>query len=137
MTTVFNGNWWFLSLPSNWNGSREEQGYSFFGDPRLGTLQISAAQKEAENVRDEDLREFAQESLQKGARLQSVRVGRLVGFLAQRREGDLSWKEWWLREGKILLYVTYVVPIKDEKKESNQVVAILESLTVKPTLSSP
>lgn len=132
MTQVFDGEWWFLSLPLNWAAKRDADDVTFTANPRIGTIQISAALKESADVSDDDLREFAGD----GIHLTGVSIGRLKGLMRKREEGGLSWSEWWMRDGRVMLYITYIVPTADDGKEERDVQAILESLTVKPSVST-
>ncbi len=126
---VFDGQWWTVALPEGWYAARDKHGATFCRKPRLGTLQISAARKHAGRVRDEDVRDFAADAEGKSPNLRSVRYKAFTGYHSSVLQDALVLHKWWLKEGSLLLYVTYVVPeLQQEPAEFNQVQSILESL---------
>lgn len=132
MSRIFNGGWWSVRLPNGWQGHPEEHGASFFRTPRHGRLQISAALKEGMEVSDDDLREFAKERVAEGRMLEKVCYQAFSGFQCVHSKGNLTWHEWWLRCGSMMIYATYVTPIdKTTVTEEAAVISILESLAVR------
>ena len=129
MSEIFNGEWWTVQLPTGWHAAPEEHGASFWRTPRAGTLHLSSARKSAGPVSDEDLKDFAAERLTAGHQLQRAESRAFSGFQCIRSDASLSWNEWWLKHGSLMIYATYVVPAdKTSDLEEQEVLAILESL---------
>lgn len=117
MSEAFNGEWWSVSLPNGWKAQREAHGASFSTSSKTGTLQISAARKESGDATEADLLEFAGA---RGASLDNllpIRSTAFSGFVRNKCEQGLRWKEWWLRYGPFIIYATYVTPAGQASRE--------------------
>jgi hypothetical protein len=121
--------WWFVDLPADWRGYPDAGCSTFRADPPLGVLQISAARKDGGIVTDLELREFAEERLGREVALQKAKFGNSAGFTATYRRDGLSWQEWWLKSGCLMVYVTYNVAEGYETIEQATIARILDSLT--------
>jgi hypothetical protein len=124
MMQRFGRAWWSVILPEGWRGQHDEECSTMTRIRCEGALQISAYRKEHRPVTDADLREFAFEQRGGSAQLRRYRFGAFGGFGASSRRNGTYWREWWLRAGRVMLYVTF----SDEKR------ARLRSL--KPVLDS-
>jgi len=58
-------------------------------------------------VLESDLQDFASEHLDAGAKAQSVDAGDFEGFEIAFRDGDIFWRQWYLRNGRQMLFITY------------------------------
>jgi len=96
-------------------------------DDEIGALQISAAFKGSEVV-DADLREFAADHLEAGATPRSTEAGDFVGFEISFSDGDRFWRQWYLRNGCQMLFVTYNCGLDSRGAEDGPVGATLASL---------
>ena len=131
MTRTYESYWWSVELPPGWTASTEGECTTFRATPPLGALQISSARKNSGPVNDEDLREFARERLGHAPLLSAATYGPFSGFSAEREDESLFWKEWWLRSGQTMLYVTYNVIPKYKDSETDAVEAILRNARAK------
>jgi len=129
----FDGIWWCASLPNGWEAIREKQCATFTKDPGLGAVQVSAARRITGPVTDEDLIEFAGGRVPSGIELSELAFGAFSGFSAEYSKEGTHWKEWWLRSGSLILYITYNVKQGKEGLERDDVESLVASL--KPTLS--
>jgi hypothetical protein len=125
---IFNGIWWSVELPQRWRGEGDERCATFQAEPPLGALQISAARKDVGMVTDDDLRDFAAERISKGIELQKTQWGSFVGLVTQYSKRGYFWREWWLRESNLLVYVTYNVRNGYQEQEAEDIHRILASL---------
>ena len=107
MARRFGAAWWSLILPAGWQGQHDEECSTITGPRHSGALQISAYQKERANVTDGDLREFALEQRGSSAPLRRYRFGAFEGFGVTWQSNGTCWREWWLRTGSVMLYVTF------------------------------
>src|SRR5205823_3882442 len=110
------------------SGSQDETCATFLADSPIGALQISAASKGMGFVTDDDLKDFAQEHIDAGAKLGTVTYGPFSGFYLHYPEGEHYWKHWWLRSGNILVYVTYNAEIAAKGVEDEAIERILSTL---------
>lgn len=99
-----------------------------FADADRGALQVSAYRNEEEDVSDEDLQAFASEHVDGDLALEPTVIGAFDGYCVSYEEGDSWWSEWFGRNGRVLLYVTYNCAVADQGEEFAEVEEILESL---------
>lgn len=130
-TNQFESEWWTVDLPVNWMASQVNQCTTLRATPPIGVLQISAARNSAGPVQDSDLREFAIERLGPTVRLSRATYKFVLGFAAEHEDQSLFWREWWLRSGQTMLYVTYNVILKHKNSELLALEAILHSARTK------
>lgn len=93
----------------------------------VGALQVSAAHKDG-FVTDGDLREFANNHLEAGAKAKSLKVGDFEGFLFSYRDDENTWRQWFLRCDATAVFVTYNCPSESKGEEDEIVDSILGSL---------
>ena len=120
---------WSVQIPEGWTGQHDPECATIVGDRDVGALQISVAFKDTV-VFDTDLREFAEEHLEAGAKTRSVQLGDFVGFAIAFSKEDSFWKHWYLRNGKQALLVTYICSLGDRGVEDAAVNMILSTLSV-------
>ena len=95
-----------------------------------GCLQISAAKKDGEVV-DADLREFAAEDLESGAKTWDIQLGEFVGFSFHFGDGELYWQHWYVGCGSVAVFVTYNCDLEARGTEDDAVDEMLRSLTLR------
>ena len=124
-----------MILPEGWRGQHDEECSTITRVRCKGALQISACRKERSAVTDVDLREFAFEQREGSAQLRRYRFGTFGGFGASSLRNGTYWREWWLRAGSVMLYVTF----NDEKRVRLRALKpILDSLAQRVcSLSTP
>lgn len=70
-------------------------------------MQISAYRRDSEDITHDDLLDFAEDELVEGIELLNLQCGEFTGIgFTYLANGDY-WRKWWLRNGYLLLYVTY------------------------------
>ena len=122
--------YWTLKLPQDWVLCNEEDCVTFSGTPDLGALQMSAREKETA-VDNDDLREFATQRVDSSSRLHPVVVGSLVGYYAQSLQDETLWREWWLRSGRVMVYITYNVEESSAGNEDDILEDMLSTLRLR------
>ena len=126
---TFKSEWWTAEVPGGWSASLDAQCVTLRDDPEVGSLQISAAEKEREDVSDEDLLEFVSEGIGEDHAAKIVQLGPFTGFTAESAGQGFSCREWWLRLGRLMVYATYNVPMGLETKDEDRAVhRVLSSL---------
>jgi hypothetical protein len=123
--------YWKVSLPQEWSGRNDAECATFVRPGGPGALQISAARKDSE-VTDDDLRDFAREHLENGAKTKAVTTGDFCGFTFQYRDDENYWRQWFVRHGPFAVFVTYNCPVAAYGEESATVESIVTSLRAQP-----
>jgi hypothetical protein len=108
MNSQFESAWWRTSVPEGWKANEDNVCVTFTSRRLPGALQVSAAIKEAAPVTDADLREFAHERIA-NKQVKAVETTYFDGIHIEFVDNDRFWREWWLKSGNLLLYVTYNV----------------------------
>jgi hypothetical protein len=115
-------------LPPGWRGHLDPECTTITADPEVGALQFSSAFKDGE-VSLADLRDFASEHLDAGAPTRSVHLGDFEGFAIAFGTEDAFWRQWFLRNRKQALFVTYNCSLEDRGIEDAAVDKILATLS--------
>ena len=92
---------------------------------------MSAALKEAAPVTDDDLKELAGKRIG-NRRAKTVKTAKFEGIHVEYFDNDNFWREWWLRSGNLMLYVTYNIEkkLKDiERTTIDEFISGLEPLS--------
>lgn len=118
---------WSLRPPEGWRAWHDEECATLVADDEIGALQISAAFKDSEVV-DADLRDFAADHLDAGANPRPTEAGEFVGFEISFSDGERFWRQWYLRNGRQLLFVTYNCGLDCRGVEDGPLGAALASL---------
>jgi hypothetical protein len=127
----FESSWWVAELPEDWLAETMDECASFSQKQGVGCLQISAYQNLDRSVAHEDLQEFSWEEMQEQPALHPVRCGSFTGFAIVQAADQEWWRKWWLRNGNLLLFVTYNCREESRGKEDAVVDSILETLKPK------
>ncbi len=124
---TFNTTDWSTRIPDDWTTETDPDCTALFHPDGAGILEISASLQE-EAVSFDDLEAIAAEHLDAGADASEVIAGDFEGLgLSYLHEGEL-WKEWYLKSGNLLVFVTYHCLEEDEEKEEGFVDVILGGL---------
>lgn len=118
---------WSISLPDDWEEEHDDEGVTLFDPQGSGSLEITTLEQD-EPVDDGFLEYMAEEHLEAGAEPEEVECGDFEGFELSYGDAEHYWREWYLRAGNLMLYVTYHCPLADEGSEDDAVDAILETL---------
>jgi hypothetical protein len=118
---------WSLLVPDGWRAWHDDECATLVGPGDVGALQISAAFKDSEVI-DADLREFAAEHLKAGAKPRPTEAGDFVGFDIAFSDEECLWRQWYLRNGRQMLFVTYNCGLESRGVEDGPVRAALASL---------
>lgn len=130
MTAHFGRETWSLLVPDDWRAWHDEECATLVADDEIGALQISAAFKDSD-VQASDLREFAAEHLEAGAKAKPTEAGDFVGFEIAFRDEDRFWRQWYLRNGRQMLFLTYNCDLESRSAEDAVLRDILASLVAR------
>ena len=121
---------WHLKMPLHWSFRNDEECVTFTGDPDLGALQLSVREKET-TVDNDDLRAFAADRADAKSHLEPIVISSLVGFYAQTVIDETLWREWWLRAGRVMVYITYNVEAAIAEGEGDIIDAMVSTLRLR------
>lgn len=119
--------WWTISLLPDWVPLDDPECSIFERHGGDGALTISAAQKDG-FVTGEDLREFASDHLSAGANTRDLKIGDFDGFVFRYRDDENYWRQWFVKCGATLLFVTYNCPVDSAEEEDEAVDRMLSTL---------
>lgn len=119
--------YWTVFLPADWVATDHPECATFERHAGVGAPQVSAVHKEG-FITEEDLREFADNHLEAGAKTKSVKWGGFEGFLFSYRDDENTWCQWFLRCAATAVFVTYNCPLESKGENDEIVDSILGSL---------
>ena len=123
--------WWSIVLPDQWAKEEDEACMTFIPPAKDAALQISAYRNNTANPTNDTLREFAQDQVGERLNLSDVEVGGWTGYSFIPEEDGMFSKQWLLRSGATMLYITYSSRATDLSKDHlNGIESILGSLKV-------
>ncbi len=131
----FASRYWTAELPDSWVAEQEEDVDTLYDPDGFGSLQISALPQQ-EPVDDDFLNYLASEHLEAGARPDPVRFGQFSGFTLSYGAEDGFWTEWYLRAGRLALFISYTCAPEHELLEEEIIEGVLKSLTPSQDVAS-
>ena len=129
MAQRFAGDGWSIEVPQGWTVREEDECVHFVPPGRGDGMRLTAARKGEGRVKDADLVDFASEHLDAGAPRRDVRLGDFVGFEIAFDTDDLAVREWTLRAGNVLLFVSYGCVLQSAGRLDEAVEQALITLT--------
>lgn len=119
--------YWQIKLPDDWLVESDPDCEILYQKEGVGELHISANLFDTA-VPDSTLLAMVEEHTDAGADAEEVDLGEFDGvFLDYESKGEF-WREWYLRSGSLLLFVSYVCALQHEGEEDDVVEMMLESL---------
>jgi len=125
----FQSEWWSIMPPDTWEAREDDTCATFTPPASESALQISAARKDSEAITVEDIREFADEQVEPGTALEPVHIGTFAGLRASFIREEQRWDAWWLSQGRLLVFATFIRPMTNPEHELTQVSHSLATLT--------
>ena len=124
----FSQNHWNITLPDDWNAEDEEDYVSLYHPDGVGALLISTFEHE-QVVTDDDLEEFAADHIDSDVESEEVECGDFTGFSFCYAVENEYLCEWYLKSGKLMLFITYSCAVEDEENSEEDIVdTMLDSL---------
>jgi hypothetical protein len=127
--TPFESEWWSITPPKTWEAREDDTCATFTPPVGESALQISAARKESDPISVEEIQEFAEEQVEPGTALEPVRIGTFGGLRASFIRKGQRWDAWWLSQGRLLVFATFIRPMTDPDHELTHVSHSLATLT--------
>ncbi len=98
---------WCCDLPDEWQAEQSDDSVLIVDDDEVSSIEITTLKKEAGDISDDDLKQFADEPLSAGIPAESVAIGSLQGMLFNFEDEEGVWREWYLASGSVMLYITH------------------------------
>jgi hypothetical protein len=130
MRSTFQSLLWQMSAPRPWHAQNCEHCAEFTQPEGAGALHISGALKHYGDVSDDETRAELQKECPQDTEPERTRFGDFSGYGAEYVDWSNSryWKKWFVRSGRVLLFITYNCKRGDEELEMAQICQILSSL---------
>lgn len=120
--------WWLLELPNEWQASQEEDAIVVADQDGVGELIITTLQKESGLVSDDELMEYARDTLEICGGAAQVEVADAVGLYCCFEDAGEYVREWYLRHQDLFLYITYCCDAEDAAMDDAAIDEILATL---------
>jgi hypothetical protein len=130
MRSTFQSHSWQISVPRPWL-ARDCKDCAEFTQPEgAGALHISGALKQHGDVSEDETRAQLEQDCPEDADIERVQFGDFSGYSGEYVDWNESvyWKKWFVRCGRVLLFITYNCKRGDEELEMAQICQILSSL---------
>ena len=125
--SIFQGTSWIINLLPDWTGEHDEDCSTIYHPEGVGALQISAFSKDGK-VTDEDLKDFAQDHIEAGAKLSESNSGDFKGFTLVFVVDNEFWQHWYVAKGNTALFITYNCEAVDREVEIDKIKTMVASL---------
>ncbi len=126
--SIFVGTNWKIELMPEWIGEDDEECATIYHPDGVGALQISSYTKEDEVTQD-DLKEFASEHIEAGAKIVEAKTGAFEGFTFAFGIDNEFWQYWYVSSGKTALLITYNCDDSDQEYEIAKIKTMIASLS--------
>jgi hypothetical protein len=123
---------WSIDLPAGWRAWHDDACATIVGSLEVGALQVSAAFKDSEVLR-QDLLEFAADHIAARARPAEVVAGDFMGIAISFEHDGAFWHHWYLRNGAQELFITYNCAAENRGVEDAAVQEVLKTLRASGT----
>lgn len=127
MSTFRSENWKIELLPE-WVGEVDEDCSTIYHPDGVGALQISAFVKDSE-VTEEDLKGFAKDHIEAGARLSPLNAEGFKGFTFAFGVENEFWQFWYVSAGNVALFITYNCEANDRDYEVEDIRTMVASVS--------
>jgi len=129
---VYQSSWWSMKLQAGWAAHENADCVSFSADPLGGVLQVSAIRKPDGSVTLQDLQNFASDSRAGIKNLQHFELSEISGIASEYVREERYWREWWLKRGSTVIYLTYNVAAAAREAEADAIDKMISSVTILP-----
>lgn len=121
---------WSIDSPDDWEVDQDEFSTSFFSPEGGGILQIHASAREHGMFGEEELRSAAASRIDEGMQLTAAVAGDFSGLTTSFARERNQWREWWLRSGRVMLYIAHMQSKADTTSNEDTLAAVLATLRV-------
>jgi hypothetical protein len=119
-----------MKLQAGWAAHESPDCVSFSVDPSGGLLQVSAVRKPDGSVTSQDLHDFASGSKGGVKNFQHIELSKISGIASEYVRENRYWREWWLKKGPIVVYLTYNVAVAAMEAEADAIDKMISSVDI-------
>jgi len=119
---------WSIKTAPEWDVELEEGCVCIAKPSGVGVLLISYAEKERSPVARTELEQLASSELPGDADVGETRMGDFEGLHASYAMDGERWQRFYLSYGRLLLLISYTVPLSEDGVEDDEVIGMLRTL---------
>lgn len=120
--------WWIIDLPDEWDAEQDEEIIVISDEDGVGVLEITTLEKDEEQAEAADLKALAEALVPEGTISATAQIGEFSGLYFEYREAGDAVREWLLRGGNLLLFISYSCSIDHAGFDDAMVDEILDTL---------
>lgn len=128
--SVLETQWWQMQLPPEWQADQEDEMIIVSDEDGVGEITLTTLEKEAGEVRAEEINDLAADIIQQFGAGQAVSINDWTGLYFEYREDGDAVREWYLYQGKLLLLITYSCDDDNAGMDDGAVDEILATLLI-------
>jgi len=128
MSDEFTSRWWTIELASGWSAKSEESCSSITAEVGVGALQISAYGCTGGPVTEGTCMSLLKGEYPAGVEVLNHNFGQFSGLNVSFSVEKVYWRKWSLRNGSLLLFVTYNCDTEEKDIERSAVDQMLATL---------
>ena len=119
--------WWSLEIAPGWSGQDDEECFTLTRSEN-GAFQLSAARRESAPITPAEIDDRSRTDCSRFGQPFGVRFADFEGYGVTYFEGELAWRRYWLYQGRLVVFVTYVCTVEPHVSEWADVETMLGSL---------
>ena len=103
---ILETDWWILELPPEWHASQDDDVIVITDEDEVSVIEISTLCREDRDVNDSDLDAFSADLQSDGLTGKDVSLGTFSGVCFNYQDQGSVVREWYLRQGRLFVYIT-------------------------------
>lgn len=120
--------WWFISLPEEWEAEQEEESILITDPDELGCISLTCLQAESDTASEADARRMMEDFNVDPSTAETVELNGIPGLYVEgEEEGDFL-REWYLFADDMILLVSYSCSMEDKDMDRGIIDEILDTL---------
>lgn len=123
--------WWIIELPDEWEAEQDGETIFIADEDGVGEIAITTLQKQQGNVDDMELQNYVEDVVAEFGKGQALIVAGLQGYYFCYQDAGEAVREWYLRDGSLLILITYSCDEENAKMDDGAVDEILSTLYIK------
>ncbi len=129
---VLETEWWTMALPPEWWAESEEDSILVGDRDDVGCIEISTLHKEQGEFDMAELRDMARAESEQVLDWRRATLGDFEGVVSQFVEEGTAIREWYVRHGALMLYITYSCEEENAGMDDAAVDELLDTLLLVP-----
>ena len=123
--------WWFISLPEEWQAEQEEESILITDPDDLGCISLTCLQAESEKAGVDDAKSIMEDFGVDTTLAQTIDLNDIPGLYVEGEEDGDFLREWYLFANDMVLLVSYSCGLEDKEMDRSVIDEILDTLELK------